>query len=65
MSKVIDNASMLEIYIFETMKQLVQMENIALHSDVENNMENQINEIFRLVHTMKGSSAVLNVKNIV
>jgi two-component system chemotaxis sensor kinase CheA len=62
---MIDNENLLEFYIYETTEQLMQLENIALHSEAENSLENRINEVFRLVHTMKGSSAVMDYKNIV
>lgn len=60
-----DRDAMLEFYVFETMEQLTQLENIALHTEVENSIEKQIDEVFRIVHTIKGSSAIMEYTNIV
>lgn len=65
MGIILDNDNFMELYVYETIEQLTQLENIALHSEVENSIEKKINEVFRLVHTMKGSSAVMDYKNIV
>jgi two-component system chemotaxis sensor kinase CheA len=59
------NEALFEVYIFETMEQLTQLENIALQNEQDNCIQRQINEVFRIVHTLKGSSAVMNFRNIV
>lgn len=57
--------TMLEVFIFETTQQLTQLEDIALQTETENSIQGQINEVFRIVHTMKGSSAFMNYEKIV
>ena len=53
-----DRESMLEMFIFE-MTQLVEaLEQTVVQSETEYNMD-QINEIFRIMHTIKGSSAMM------
>jgi Chemotaxis protein histidine kinase and related kinases len=54
------NDSILEMYIFESETLLDQLEEIFLQS--EDNAEltpDDINEIFRIMHTIKGSSAMM------
>ena len=54
------NDSILEMYIFESETLLDQLEEILLQS--EDNAEltpDDINEIFRIMHTIKGSSAMM------
>lgn len=55
---------MLELFIFETFELISQLENIALTSEKGNAIENKINEIFRIVHTIKSSAAMMNFDNI-
>ena len=55
---------MLELFVFETNELISQLENIALASEKENAVESRINEIFRIVHTVKGSAAMMNFDNI-
>ncbi|MCL2456718.1 MAG: chemotaxis protein CheA [Defluviitaleaceae bacterium] len=58
-----DRESMLEMFIFE-MNQLVdQLESTIIQSESEYNID-QINEIFRIMHTIKGSSAMMMFDNI-
>jgi Hpt domain. len=47
------NEALFEVYIFETMEQLTQLENIALQNEQDNCIQRQINEVFRIVHTLK------------
>ncbi len=54
------NNSMLGVYLFETTEMLTQLDDILL--DAESNgvlSEENINEIFRIMHTIKGSSAMM------
>ncbi|MCR5481938.1 MAG: chemotaxis protein CheA [Clostridia bacterium] len=54
------NNSMLGVYLFETTEMLNQLDDILL--DAEKNgvlSEENINEIFRIMHTIKGSSAMM------
>ena len=54
------NNDMLDIYIYETNALLEQLENINLESERSNNFsQEQVNEIFRIMHTIKGSSAMM------
>ncbi len=52
--------SMLEIYMFETVQMVEQLEELLI--DIEKEMSigsTAINEIFRIMHTIKGSSAMM------
>lgn len=56
---------MLDMFIFETEQGLENLENICLESkDVGEFDEDNVNEIFRIMHTIKGSSAVMMFQNI-
>lgn len=60
-----ENESMLEIYIFEASQSLDQMEQIIMKSEREGTFgEDAVNEIFRFMHTIKGSSAMMMFHNI-
>jgi two-component system chemotaxis sensor kinase CheA len=51
---------MLEMYKFETNQLLVQMEQVVINSEKSNCYSQEaINEIFRIMHTIKGSSAMM------
>ncbi|WP_071392861.1 chemotaxis protein CheA [Bacillus tuaregi] len=54
------NESLLDVYIFETTQNLEQIEEAILSSEESNGYtEENINEIFRHMHTIKGSSAMM------
>jgi two-component system chemotaxis sensor kinase CheA len=53
-----DRESMLEMFIFEMTQLVDQLEATIVQSESEYNI-NQINEIFRIMHTIKGSSAMM------
>jgi len=56
---------MLDIFIFETVKQLEQLEQLVICTEKSNcYTENAINEIFRIMHTIKGSAAMMLFDNI-
>lgn len=56
---------MLDMFIFETEQGLENLENICLDSkDVEEFDDDHVNEIFRIMHTIKGASAVMMYQNI-
>lgn len=56
---------MLDMFIFETEQGLENLENICLESkDVGEFDEDNVNEIFRIMHTIKGSSAVMMFQNV-
>ena len=58
-----DRESMLEMYIFEMNNLIEQLEQTVVQSETGYNSE-QINEIFRIMHTIKGSSAMMMFENI-
>ena len=53
-----DRESMLEMFIFEMNQLVEQLEQVVVQSESEYNTE-QINEIFRVMHTIKGSAAMM------
>jgi two-component system chemotaxis sensor kinase CheA len=56
---------MLDMYIFETSQLLEQLEQIIISSDRPSRYDQEnINEIFRIMHTIKGSSAMMGFDNI-
>ena len=58
-----DRESMLEMFIFEMTQLIDQLETTIVQSESEYNID-QINEIFRIMHTIKGSSAMMMYDNI-
>ena len=65
MSELSGNEQMLEMYLFETLHNIEQLENCILDIEkTENCSDNSINEIFRIMHTIKGSSAMMLFNNI-
>ncbi|MCL2216495.1 MAG: chemotaxis protein CheA [Defluviitaleaceae bacterium] len=58
-----DRESMLEMFIFEMSQLIDQLEATIVQSESEYNND-QINEIFRIMHTIKGSSAMMMFDNI-
>lgn len=60
-----NNDPLLEMFIFETNELLEQLVEILIESEKENIIsEEYINEIFRIMHTIKGSSAMLAYNSI-
>lgn len=56
---------MLEMYLFESNQLLEQLEEILLRSEKASRItEGDINEIFRIMHTIKGSAAMMMFSNI-
>ena len=56
---------MLEMYLYENGQLLEKLEELVLeHKDESCFSENAINEIFRIMHTIKGSSGVMMYENI-
>ncbi|TCO73137.1 chemotaxis protein CheA [Marinisporobacter balticus] len=55
---------MLEMYIFESNQLLEQLEQVILSSEKSIVSEESINEIFRIMHTIKGNSAMMLFNNI-
>jgi two-component system chemotaxis sensor kinase CheA len=65
MSEFSGNEQMLEMYLFETLHNIEQLENCILDIEKTGNCsDNSINEIFRIMHTIKGSSAMMLFNNI-
>jgi two-component system chemotaxis sensor kinase CheA len=59
------NDSMLEMYLFESTTLLDQLDEILLQSEKEGNLSSDnVNEIFRIMHTIKGSSAMMEFDTI-
>ncbi|HYE69473.1 MAG TPA: chemotaxis protein CheA [Anaerovoracaceae bacterium] len=59
------NDSMLEMYLFESTTLLDQLDEILLHSEKDENLStDNVNEIFRIMHTIKGSSAMMEFDTI-
>lgn len=56
---------MLEVYILENSQLIEQLEEMFLNAE-KNKMltSNQVNEVFRIMHTIKGSSAMMSYENI-
>lgn len=54
----------LEMYIFETMHLLEQLEDSILKNEKNNNFNDEMDEIFRIMHTLKGNSAMMMFDNI-
>ncbi len=59
------NEPMLDVYIYETSQFLGQLEQLILECEKERSFSfSSINEIFRIMHTIKGSSAMMMFQNI-
>lgn len=57
--------SMLEMYIYEENQLLDQLEDVMLDTEKDGGLSDEnINEIFRIMHTIKGSSAMMAFSNI-
>ncbi|HEX3011120.1 MAG TPA: chemotaxis protein CheA [Syntrophomonadaceae bacterium] len=56
---------MLEMFIFETLQLIEQLEQNVLSCETSNQLDSSsINEIFRIMHTIKGSAAMMMFDNI-
>ena len=65
MSEQSSNEPMLEIYLYETDQLIEQLESIIIESEkVCYYTSETINEIFRIMHTIKGSSAMMMINQI-
>lgn len=55
---------MVDMYIYETTTLLEQLDQILMKTESASNFgEEDINEIFRIMHTIKGSSAMMGLEN--
>jgi two-component system chemotaxis sensor kinase CheA len=66
MSEQYSNEPLLDMFLFETTQLIEQLEQTVLRNEQDNNCFNQdaINEIFRIMHTIKGSAAMMMFSNI-
>lgn len=56
--------AMADMYVFETTSLLEQLDQILMKTENESGFgEEEINEIFRTMHTIKGSSAMMGLEN--
>jgi two-component system chemotaxis sensor kinase CheA len=56
--------SMLEVYIYETQQLLEALENTLFEGESGKKLNpDQINEVFRIMHTIKGASAMMEFEN--
>lgn len=55
---------MIDMYVHETFQLLEQLEDVILDSEKSDNMNQAINEIFRVMHTIKGNSMMMKYDNI-
>lgn len=59
------NDSVMEMYLFESTTLLEQLDEILLQSEKSGNLSSEnVNEIFRIMHTIKGSSAMMDFNSI-
>lgn len=57
--------AMVDMYIYETTTLLEQLDQILMKTESASNFgEEDINEIFRIMHTIKGSSAMMGLENV-
>lgn len=65
MTKNFENEPMMEVYIFETTQNLEQLEQVIICSEKNGGFSpDDVSEIFRFMHTIKGSSAMMLFNNI-
>lgn len=55
---------MVEMFIFETLQLMDELEEILIKSEKESGFDSTIDEIFRIMHTVKGSAAMMMYDNI-
>ncbi|MDO4711398.1 MAG: chemotaxis protein CheA [Peptostreptococcaceae bacterium] len=57
--------SMLDMYLFETNSLIAQLEDILIAAEKDKDFTDEhINEIFRIMHTIKGSSAMMDLNSL-
>ncbi len=59
MSEIFTNEPMLEMYIVEMNQMINRLEQLVMTSEEENALEEEIDEIFRHMHTIKGNSMMM------
>ncbi|MGD8400747.1 MAG: Hpt domain-containing protein, partial [Bacillota bacterium] len=55
---------MVDLFIFECNQLIEQLEQLVLDSEKTGNLDDSVNEIFRIMHTIKGSAAMMLLNNI-
>ncbi len=61
----VKTSDLMEMFVFETSQNIKQLEQIILNTEKnEGFSESEINEIFRLTHTIKGTSAMMSYTDI-
>lgn len=64
-STIISREPMLEMFIFETVQLVEQLEDILIESEKSNQISPaSVNEVFRIMHTIKGAAAMMMYDNI-
>jgi two-component system chemotaxis sensor kinase CheA len=57
--------SLLELFVFETTQNTQQLEQIVLNAEREGHFSpDEVNDVFRIMHTIKGSSAMMSYSEI-
>lgn len=64
-NSTISREPMLEMFIFETVQLVEQLEDILIESEKSNHISaGSVNEVFRIMHTIKGAAAMMMFDNI-
>lgn len=53
------NETLLEMFVYETGQLIEQMEQCLLETEMHNSLKQSIHDIFRIVHTIKGSAGMM------
>ena len=64
---MVDNTNhepMVEMFVFETSQLMDELEETLINSEKESGFTSTIDEIFRIMHTVKGSAAMMMYDNI-
>ncbi len=64
MGDYVNREPMLDMFIFETVQLIEQLELLVLDGEKSEGLGQHIHEIFRIMHTIKGSSAMMLFNNI-
>jgi two-component system chemotaxis sensor kinase CheA len=59
-----DREPMVDLFIYECNQLIEQLEQLVLDSEKAGNLDDSVNEIFRIMHTIKGSAAMMLLNNI-
>ena len=64
MSEYNQNEPMIEMYVYETTQLIDRLEQLMMASEKEENLDFAIDEIFRIMHTIKGNSMMMMYEGI-